>query len=310
MTRVKRIAFLVAVLCSPLVLLADWQDPFSATSTTRPTCDSTVEGQLWVSAATAGAATETAFCGCAAGPGACAWQMIPAVLVVTGTSDLRGTISNSTGDVTVGDTLQVISGSLTTATAINFRQTGASTANFTAGTTTGNMGMCYTGTTTDWTCATTDPRVDISSAGIVVLNAASGQDVRQAVNNVVVTQASSTGLAVTGAVSLTTDLTITGCTGTVAADAVTCSAAAGVITDDGTDINADTTRATITLTNTRIAATSVVHVDVQSAMDANALISCLAIPGSGSASVVCRNVGTGNYTSAGLKLGFTVIKIQ
>ena len=102
------------------------------------------------------------------------------------------------------------------------------------------------------------------------------------------------------------DVKVNGCTGTVATNAVTCSANIGVITDDGTDINTGTTRASITWTNTRIASTSVVTVKACSAMDANSWIEAIAVPGSGSATLSLRNVGSANFTSAGLKLCFEV----
>lgn len=97
---------------------------------------------------------------------------------------------------------------------------------------------------------------------------------------------------------------LTNCT--VATNAVTCSASSGQITDDGTDINTDTTRADITWTNTAIASTSIVHVSVCSARQAGTAINVHVVPGSGSATISLRNVGTSNFTDAGLKLCFTV----
>ena len=92
-------------------------------------------------------------------------------------------------------------------------------------------------------------------------------------------------------------LTVTKCTGTVATDAVACEGGAGVITDDGTDINADATRAAITVTNAKILATSSVTVTQCSARDANAALNFVVVPGSGTATVSIQNSGTGNHTS-------------
>ncbi|MEK7105476.1 MAG: hypothetical protein AAB865_02235 [Patescibacteria group bacterium] len=87
-------------------------------------------------------------------------------------------------------------------------------------------------------------------------------------------------------------------TGTVVTNAVTINAVAGVITDDGTDINADATRADITLTNSRITANSVVMLTVcGGTIDANSRLTLSVIPTSGSAAISLRNAGTGNQTS-------------
>ena len=85
-------------------------------------------------------------------------------------------------------------------------------------------------------------------------------------------------------------------TGSVSTDAVTISKTSGVITDS-TDVNLDTTRAAITLTNTRIAATSVVTASICSTPDAGARIGVAITPSSGSAVVTVYNSGTANQTS-------------
>lgn len=98
-------------------------------------------------------------------------------------------------------------------------------------------------------------------------------------------------------------------TGTVASNAVTCSpnpSNACVITDDGTDIVLATTRTAITWTNSAISSTSNVRCDMCSTPDTDSLIDAVVVPGSGTAQVFLRNVGTGSFTSAGLKMCCTL----
>lgn len=96
--------------------------------------------------------------------------------------------------------------------------------------------------------------------------------------------------------SIQTDLNLENGTGSVTTNAVTINAVAGVITDT-TDINTDVTRAAITLTNSRITSTSVVTATMCSTPDTNAMLVAAVTPGSGSATVTVRNVGTGNQTA-------------
>jgi len=98
------------------------------------------------------------------------------------------------------------------------------------------------------------------------------------------------------------------CTGSVSANAVSCSGASGVITDDGTDINLDASRADITWTNARIAATSVVLLTVCGpTRETNTNVTAQVVPGAGTATLQVRNTGTANFTSAGLMLCFLVL---
>lgn len=85
-------------------------------------------------------------------------------------------------------------------------------------------------------------------------------------------------------------------TGSVSTNAVTISKTSGVITDS-TDINLDTTRAAITLTNTRIASASVVAASICSTPDAGARLGVAVTPGNGSATITVYNSGTANQTS-------------
>jgi len=88
--------------------------------------------------------------------------------------------------------------------------------------------------------------------------------------------------------------------GTVASNAVTTDAYAGVITDDSTDINADTTRADITWTNNKITTTSVIlFSECKKPTDANVNIVARVTRGSGTATLSLRNTGTGNLTTNG-----------
>jgi hypothetical protein len=103
---------------------------------------------------------------------------------------------------------------------------------------------------------------------------------------------------------ITTDIDLDDCTGTVAANAVTCNGSAGVLTDD-TDIAIDTTRTTITLTNSRFASGSVVSATLCSAPDAGARVGAAIVSATGSASVYVWNSGTSNQTST-WKLCYTV----
>jgi hypothetical protein len=96
----------------------------------------------------------------------------------------------------------------------------------------------------------------------------------------------------------------TGTAGSVSANAVTVQGTAGSFTDT-TDINADTTRTAITLTNQAIRSSSVVSCFMMSAPDANAMLVASATCSDGSASVVIRNCGTGNQTST-FTIGFIV----
>lgn len=92
--------------------------------------------------------------------------------------------------------------------------------------------------------------------------------------------------------------------GSVSANAVTSQGTAGSFTDT-TDINADTTRAAITLTNQAIRSTSVVSVFMMSTPDTNAMLVASATPADGSATITVRNVGTGNQTAT-WTLGYIV----
>ena len=85
-------------------------------------------------------------------------------------------------------------------------------------------------------------------------------------------------------------------TGSVSANAVTISKVSGVITD-ATDIVATSTRADITLNNTRIVATSVVLVSICSAVDTSAALVVSALPASGKATLSVRNVSHASQTS-------------
>lgn len=85
-------------------------------------------------------------------------------------------------------------------------------------------------------------------------------------------------------------------TGSVSGSAVIISKTSGVITDS-TDVNLDTTRAAITLTNTRIATTSVVVASICSTPDTGARLGAAVTPGSGSATITVYNSGTANQTS-------------
>jgi hypothetical protein len=96
--------------------------------------------------------------------------------------------------------------------------------------------------------------------------------------------------------SIQTDVNLENGTGTVSTDAVTVNAASGVITDS-TDIALSTTRAAITLTNSRISATSVVLVSNCSTPDSGAMLVAAVAPGAGSATLTVRNVGLSNQTS-------------
>lgn len=93
-------------------------------------------------------------------------------------------------------------------------------------------------------------------------------------------------------------------TSSVSANAVTINATAGSFTDT-TDINADTTRTAITLTNQAIRSSSVVSVFMMSTPDTNAMLVASATPADGSATITVRNVGTGNQTAT-YTLGFIV----
>lgn len=98
----------------------------------------------------------------------------------------------------------------------------------------------------------------------------------------------------------TTLMTFAPTTGTVASNAVTTNAAAGVITDDATDINASSTRADIAWTNSFITATSVIiFSECKKPADANVNIVARVTPSSGSATLSLRNTGTGNLTTNG-----------
>ncbi len=90
----------------------------------------------------------------------------------------------------------------------------------------------------------------------------------------------------------------------VSTNAVTVNATAGSFTDT-TDINADTSRSAITLTNQAIRSSSVVHCFMMSAPDTNAMLVASATCSDGSASIIVRNVGTGNQTAT-WTLGFVV----
>ena len=120
----------------------------------------------------------------------------------------------------------------------------------------------YTNTTTgagDFTVASGDD---------VAINGA-GADAAITIGTTAVAHTITVG-NVTGATKITLNTgtggldTLSG-TGTVVTNAVTINTDSGVITDDGTDINLDTTRADITLTNSHIAATSVVMLTICSA---------------------------------------------
>lgn len=87
-----------------------------------------------------------------------------------------------------------------------------------------------------------------------------------------------------------------GCTGSVSANAVTCNGVVGTITDS-TDINASTTRAAITLTNSAIQSTSTVSITPCATPDSGAFVSGAIAPGAGSATLTARNVGLSNQTS-------------
>ncbi len=96
--------------------------------------------------------------------------------------------------------------------------------------------------------------------------------------------------------SIQTELNLEDGTGSVSTNAVKVNTTAGVITDS-TDIRADTTRAAITFTNSRIVATSVVTVSNCSTPDTNAMLVSAVAPGAGSATITVRNAGSGNQTS-------------
>lgn len=93
-----------------------------------------------------------------------------------------------------------------------------------------------------------------------------------------------------------TSTALNGCTGSVSANAVTCSGTIGTITDS-TDVNLSSSRAAITLTNTAIQTTSVITANVCSTPDAGAGFTIAVTPGAGTATVSVRNVGLSNQTS-------------
>ncbi len=96
--------------------------------------------------------------------------------------------------------------------------------------------------------------------------------------------------------SIQTNLDLEGGSGSVVTDAVTINAASGVIADT-TDIAMSSTRAVITLTNSRITASSVVLVSGCSTPDSGAMLVAAAAPSAGSAALTVRNVGLANQTS-------------
>ncbi len=90
----------------------------------------------------------------------------------------------------------------------------------------------------------------------------------------------------------------------VATNAVTINATAGFFTDT-TDINAGASRTAITLTNRAIRSSSIVSCFMGSAPDTNAMLVASVAVVDGSASIVIRNVGSGNQTST-FTMGFIV----
>lgn len=90
----------------------------------------------------------------------------------------------------------------------------------------------------------------------------------------------------------------------VTTNAVTVNATSGFFTDT-TDINTDTTRTVVTLTNQAIRSSSVVSCFMMSTPDANAMLIASCVPADGSCTISIRNVGTGNQTST-FTMGFIV----
>lgn len=95
-------------------------------------------------------------------------------------------------------------------------------------------------------------------------------------------------LAVTGTTTLLGVLTAERASGTVVSNAVTLNTISGKISD-GTDLTASSTRAAITLTNSRILAESLILINVCSTPDSGAMIGVSATPAAGSATITVWN---------------------
>lgn len=112
-------------------------------------------------------------------------------------------------------------------------------------------------------------------------------------------------LSVSGSLKVTGDVKVDSGTGSVATNAVTINAISGVITDS-TNITASSTRAAITLTNSYIAATSVVLTSICSTPDANVHLEVAVLPGAGSATLTVGNSLSFDQTSD-YKICFLVV---
>lgn len=169
------------------------------------------------------AATDSTFL---ADPAACATNELLMTVAVADTrvasidceGDYVGVKGDFSGALTASSTLDV-TGVQTNATYINMAgnnvrfTSGGSFMNAGITTASGNVGICQPAAA-GTACTTADAYVHFSSSGSTVLNADTGQSVKHAINNAVITTTSSTGLAVTGVISATGKASITANSGT------------------------------------------------------------------------------------------------
>jgi len=126
--------------------------------------------------------------------------------------------------------------------------------------------------------------------------------------SLVFTDNSDNSVLTVGSTGITAHLGITTTkgTGTCSSDAVTINTTSGVITTESKTTAAGGTF-TITLTNSKIAATSVVLVNANVVAGNGTPVVASIVPGSGSATIVVQNVHASAAFNAALKLMFLVL---